>query len=404
MRGSRDFRSIVVANSLSAFGDELALIALALRVADISNSAWPVSLVLLAGILPIALLSPLSGLIVDRVETRRALLVASLAQAAFAAAIAMTMSIPLIVILAFLIGCGASVADPATFALVPVIVGEGRTTRANGTMATGRYIGGLLGPIVAGVLAQKASTGSALVVDACTFLVIAGTAWFLQARRWPSARHAEEPERGIATLTTGFRIIGRDALLKLGVAVVAATIVFGAMDNVAEVFFARDVLLAGSIGYGALATAWLVGMAGGASLIGGRLPPGRLTPSLLLSAVVGGAAVGAAAIAKNYPFAIAMFCVAGAANGVGNVAVRSLIHLRTREHVRGRVFAAYSGLAYAMQLTATAAGGFIVVVAGPRLALIVGGVGTLSVGVAASLWWRTLPTPVRASTGAAGEA
>jgi MFS family permease len=399
MKGSRDFRSIVVANSLSAFGDELALIALALRVADISNSAWPVSMVLLAGILPIALLSPVSGLIVDRVETRRALLVASLAQAAFAAAIATTTSVPLIVFLAFLIGCGASVADPATFALVPVIVGEERTTRANGIMATGRYIGGLLGPIVAGVLAQQTSTGLALVVDACTFLVIAGTAWFLQARRWPSGAPAEEPERGFARFTTGFRIISRDVLLKLGVLVVAATIVFGAMDNVAEVFFARDVLHAGSVGYGVLATAWLVGMAAGASLIGGRLPPGRLTPSLLVSAVVGGAAVAAAALAKNYPFAIIMFCLAGTANGVGNVAIRSLIHLRTREHVRGRVFAAYSGLAYAMQLAATAAGGLIVVVAGPRLALIVGGFGTIAVGLAASLWWTTIPKPVRASAG-----
>jgi MFS family permease len=404
LRGSRDFRWIVVANSLSAFGDELALIALTLRVFEIVDSPLAVSLVLLAGVLPVALLSPVSGLIVDRMETRRALLIASLAQAGLAAAIATTESVPLIVILAFLIGCGASVADPATFALVPVIVGEDRTTRANGTMASGRYLGSLLGPIAAGVLAQTVGTSWALVIDACTFLAIAGTAWFLQARRWPSGAHEDEPERGIAKFTTGFRTIGRDTLLKLAVLVVAATIVFGAMDNVAEVFFARDVLNAGSIGYGVLATAWLVGMVAGASLIGGRLPPGKLTPSLLVSAIVGGTAVGAAAIALSYPFAIMMFCVAGAANGLGNVAVRSLIHLRAPDHVRGRAFSAYSGLAYAMQLTATAAGGGIVVLAGARAALIVGGVGTLLVGLAATVWWSTLPAHVRmqAAPGGAG--
>ncbi len=397
--GARDFRSVVVANSLSAFGDELALIALTLRVADITHSAFPVSIVLLAGVLPIALLSPVSGLIVDRFETRRVLLVASLAQAAFAAAIATTMSVPVIVALAFLIGACASVADPATFALVPVIVGEERTTRANGTMATGRYIGGLLGPVAAGVLAQQTSTGWALVIDAVTFLAVAATAWLLQVRRWPSTTpHPEDALRGVARFTTGFGAIRRDALLKLAVTVVAATIVFGAMDNVAEVFFARRVLDAGDLGYGVLATAWLVGMAFGASLLGGRLPPGRLTPSLLVSAIVGGIAVASAAIAQNYPFAILMFLVAGTANGVGNVAVRSLLHLRTHEHMRGRVFSAYSGLAYAMQLAATAAGGVIVAFAGPRAALIVGGVGTLAVGLAATVWWLTLPSPVRAHT------
>jgi MFS family permease len=405
MRGSRDFRSIVVANSLSAFGDELALIALTLRVFQLVDSPFAVSAVLLAGVLPIALLAPVSGLIVDRVETRRVLLIASLLQAALAATIATIGSVPLIVVFAFLIGCCASVADPATFALVPVIVGKERTTRANGTMAAGRYIGSLLGPVAAGVLAQEASTSWALVIDACTFLAVAVTAWMLQARRTPSAiAHAEEEGRGLVRFTAGFRTLGRDALLKLAIAVVAATIVFAAMDNVAEVFFANDVLKAGSLGYGVLASAWLVGMVAGASFVGGRLPPDRLTPSLLVSAVTGGAAVAAAAIAANYPFAILMFCLAGAANGLGNVAVRSLIHLRTPDHVRGRAFSAYSGLAYAMQLAATAGGGVIVVTAGPRAALIVGGLGTLLVGLAATAWWATIPAPARArSAGDAAE-
>jgi MFS family permease len=397
MRASRDFRSIVVANSLSAFGDELALIALTLRVFQLVDSPFAVSLVLLAGVLPVALLSPVSGLIVDRGETRRVLLIASLVQAALAATIATTQSVPLIVLFAFLIGCCASVADPATFALVPVIVGEERTTRANGTMAAGRYIGSLLGPIAAGVLAKEAGTSWALVIDAFTFLAVAVTAWMLHARRSPSATvQSAEGEGGFARFTAGFRTLGRDTLLKLAVGVVAATIVFGAMDNVAEVFFANEVLHAGSLGYGILASAWLVGMVAGASLVGGRLPRDRLTPSLLVSAITGGAAVAAAAIAANYPFAILMFCVAGAANGLGNVAVRSLIHLRTPDHVRGRAFSAYSGLAYAMQLAATAAGGLIVVLAGPRAALIVGGVGTLLVGLAAAAWWTTIPSPVRA--------
>jgi MFS family permease len=393
LRGSRDFRSIVFASALSAFGDELALIALTIRVANLTDSGLAVSVVLMAGLVPIVLLAPLAGYVVDRVENRRALMLASLLQAAAALALATTQSIPTLVVLSFVLGVGASVAEPATWSLVPVIVGESRVGKANGTLSSARYVGAVLGPIAAGLLAEALGTGTALAIDAATFVAIAFAALLLRARREPVGDEGKGRDRGV--LTAGFRAIGRDALLRVGVVVVAAAIVFAGMDNVAEVFFARDVLDAGSLGYGVLATAWMLGMVGGASLIGGRLPSPRLAPSIVTSAILGGAAVAAAALIGSYPVAIILFCVGGVANGVMNVAMRSLIFERASERIRGRVFAAYGGLANGMQIAATAGGGVVVTVIGAQAALVLGGLGSVTIGIAGAIWLATVPSSAR---------
>ena len=78
----------------------------------------------------------------------------------------------------------------------------------------------------------------------------------------------------------GFRLIRGDRVLVVAFAVIGAVILFAAMDNVAEIFFARDTLRAGAWGYGLLASAWLVGMVGGATLIARRLADDRLLRSM----------------------------------------------------------------------------------------------------------------------------
>jgi MFS family permease len=383
-----------VATGLSSFGDELALIALTLKVADLTDSGWAVATLLLAGLAPLVVLAPLSGLIVDRNEASRTLFAASMAQGALAVALALTANLPTIFILSFLLGSATSVANPALFSLVPVVAGEDRVTQANSMLESVRYAGAIAGPFAAGSLSYAFGTQSALLVDAATFVVIAFAAATLRARRPGTSATEEERRRGEAR--AGFVFVGRDRLLRLTIGAMVVMIVFAAMDNVAEVFFARDpdLLDAGSLGYGALATAWLVGMVAGATLAR-WLAPERLAPAALGAAVLGGGALIVAAGLLNYPLAIAMFVVGGIANGIETVSIRSLIHKRAPERVRGRVFAAYSGLAVGAQLGATAAGGAMMVLAGARQTLLIGGVGSAVVGLVGLAWLLALPTPDR---------
>jgi MFS family permease len=382
----------VVASTLSAFGDELALIALTLKVAELGHSGWAVSGLLLAGLAPLVLLAPISGLVVDRTEASRTLLLSSVAQGFLAVLLALTTSLPAIFVLSFLLGSAASLANPALFSLVPVIAGDERVTQANSVLESARYVGAVAGPFAAGSLAATVGTQSALLVDAVTFVVIAFAAATLRARRPGTPAADEERRRGEAR--AGFTMIGRDRLLRLTIGAIVAMIIFAAMDNVAEVFFARNVLHAGSFGYGALATAWLVGMVAGATLAR-WLAAERLAPAALGAAVLGGTALIVAAWFANYPLAIGMFVVGGIANGIETVSIRTLIHKRAPERVRGRVFAAYSGLAVGAQLGATALGGAMMTLAGAQQTLLIGGIGSAVVGLAGLAWLLALPSHVR---------
>jgi MFS family permease len=374
-------------------GDELALIALTIRVADLTDSGLAVSGFLLAGLLPLVLFAPLAGLIVDRYENTHVLALASLAQAYLAVALAVTTSLPTILILAFLLGAGAAVSQPAALALTPAAVGDARVTEANAYLETARYVGAIAGPLIAGGLAAGFNTRVALLVDSITFLAIAGAALSLRVRRAP-AREGSARTRGEAR--AGFTYLRRDRVLLLAVGVIALMVLFAAMDNVAEVFFAREVLDAGNWGYGALAAAWILGMVGGATLIARRLPNERLAPAAIVAAIVGGAAVATAALVHVVSLAVAMFFIGGVANGVENVSMRSLIAHRVPDRLRGRVFASYFGLATAMQLGATAAGGGLLELIGrPETVLLVGGLGSAIVATLGLLWYLSLSVGAR---------
>ena len=197
----------------------------------------------------------------------------------------------------------------------------------------------------------------------------------------------------------GFAFIRRDRVLLIAVAAVATTVLFATMDNVAEVFFANDpdLLNAGNWGYGALAAVWLLGMVVGAALVARRLSEDRLAPAVLLSSITGGVAVAIAALFPNIVLALAMFAIGGVANGVSGVSMRSLIHHRVPDQLRGRVFAAYFGLAFAGQLAATALGGVLIaVLPSSQDVLLIGGVGGAVVGLIGMAWFAALPSDARA--------
>lgn len=385
----RDFRLILAAYGTTHLGDDLAIVALTIRVEELTDSGLAVSALLIAELLPRLLFAPLGGLIIDRLETVRVLVVASIIQAGLAAGLAFVEALPGLLVLSFLLGTAAAVSNPALFALVPSAAGEDRVPEANARLELARYAGGAVGPLLAGVLSARLGTRFALLVDAGTFLVIGGCAAALRLRRAAAPLgEGEAPPRA----REGIAFIRGDPVLQLTFVVLALSVVFAAIDNVAEVFFAKDVLRAGDIGYGALLTAWILGMIVGATLTSRRIRPDRLGAAIPLAAVAGGGAVAVAAALPALPLALAMFVVGGAANGLENAGMRTLMHRRTPEHLRGRVFAAYAGLLSGAQIAALGMGGVLVAVAGARGSLLVAGAGSVLVGAIGFFWYLRVRT------------
>ena len=190
--GERDLRLLALAVGLSAAGDILAVITLSLRVHDLTGSAFAVSALFAATMLPMVALAPLAGALTDRFESSRVLLAASLAQVAVAIGLAMVSDLAGILALTALLASGAAIAQPAEFALVPAAAGPERLAAASGRMEAARYVGFTAGPLLAAGLVALGGASLALLVNAASFCVVALAAALMRTRRVPEpAAHGE---------------------------------------------------------------------------------------------------------------------------------------------------------------------------------------------------------------------
>ena len=353
---------------VSALGDFLAVIPLALHLQHDSGSGLVVAGLFIALWTPVAALAAPAGLLVDRFDPRRTLIAVSLAQALVAAGLAFAGSTFAILALTALLGCGVAVANPAEFALVPAVADENRLKAANGRIESARYLGYTLGPLLGGALAAGGGTRVALLIDAASFAVVALVALVLRPRRAPARDRAD-----LGRARDGIVFLLRDRVLALVISVAFVSLLFMTASATAEVFFATDVLGAGDLGYGVLMTAWTAGMVLGATTLPRRVPAAAAGTAALVAIAVQGLGLALPTLWLALGFALVAYVVGGAAQGLKNVLIRTLIHERVPERLHGRAYAAYNGLRNGAELVALAGGGLLVSAIGARWTLLLAG-------------------------------
>jgi MFS family permease len=383
---NRDVRLLVGSVGVSAFGDLLAMVPLALYVQQRTGSGLAVAGLFLALFGPIVALGGVAGLLADRFENTRLLALVSAGQAMVAVALAFAGSPALVLPLVALLGSGAAIAAPAEFSLIPAAAGEEHVAAANGYVETARYAGMTAGPLIGGLLAGAGLGRAALLLDAVSFLLVLTAALSLKARRHsvrapggasPAGGH--DHGRG----HDGLRFIARDQTLAPTLTAAIASLMFFSVSMTAELFFAKDVLRAGDAGYGLLLTGWTVGMVAGASILARRIPSALLATGALAAVAIQGAGLFGAALSSVLALAIAGFALGGVAHGVKNVALRTLIHEHVPESLRGRAYSAYNAARNAAELGALVAGGVLVGAIGARAALLISGAAPLGIGAIA---------------------
>ena len=429
--GQRDVRLIVGAVGISALGDFLLWVPLTLHLQATTDSGIAVAALFVALWTPVVVLAPVAGLIVDRLEARGVLLVASLLQAATAAGLALALdSVAAILVLAALLGIGFAFAQPAEFSLVPVIgsgvgatqppisegagfagagagtggvgsteppISEGagfagagagtkeRLTEINGFVETARYAGMTAGPVIGGVLSGLGGTEAAMLVNAGTFVVVALAALLLRARRHPGpvdeAAASDRARDGVVYLF-------RDRTLALVMSVVFVSLIFMSASVTAEVFFLKEDLEVSDAVYGLLFAAWTIGMVVGALAIARRVSTPALALGTLVAVVVQGAGLGLPTAWLVVVFGGAMWFIGGLGHGTKNVLARTLIQQRVPDRLHGRAFAAYNGLRNGAELLALAGGGLLVAAIGGRWTLALAGGIAVVAGLAGLALYR----------------
>jgi MFS family permease len=393
----RDLRVLSGAMGLSALGDGVALVALALQAKNLSGEGMGGGLAIAAMFIclwsPVVLLSGHVGLLVDRMETRRLLVVVSLAQALVAVALALVGSLVPLLALAVLLGCGIAVAQAAEFALVPVVTGERELQRANGLVETARALGLTVGPVCGSLLVALGGTAAAMGVDAVSFVVVALAGLSLAVNRAPAPHAATERRRA----RDGLGFLLEDRLVALMVVVVFVSLLFMSASIPADLVYVEDVLGIQDIGIGVVLSAWTLGMLVGANVLARRVALGSLAVATFAGVTVQGLGKLVAPFWLVFGFMIACYFVGGIGHGLKNVSSRTLIHTRIAPERHGRAFAAWNGVRNAAELGALAVGGLVVGLIGARPTLwLAGGLSALAgVGGLAVLasWKDRLPEP-----------
>jgi MFS family permease len=169
-----NFRRYVAGQALSLIGTWTETVAQALLVLHLSHSGTVLGLVTAARYLPILLLSPYAGVLVDRYNKRRILLITQvglgLVSAVLGASV-LTGSITLwqVVVLALVFGAFSAVDNPARQAFVPDVVGRDLLRSAVTLNSTTVNVARVVGPTVAAVLVATIGIGWCFVVNAVSF-------------------------------------------------------------------------------------------------------------------------------------------------------------------------------------------------------------------------------------------
>lgn len=379
MSRGRDLHLLVGAVGLSALGDWLALVPLALHLQESTGSGILVALLFVAIWSPAIVLAGPAGLLVDRFDARRVLLVVSLAETVVAIALAFVSGTAPVLVFAGLLGAGFALAQPAEFALVPEVAGETRLVVANARVETARYVGFTVGPLIGGALAAAGGMRAAMLVNAASFLVVALVAAVVRPGR--SAAPVAAEERGRAR--DGIVFLLREPTLAIVMVVAFISLLFMTASAAAEVFFAKDVLEIGDIGYGVLIASWTLGMALGATFVAPRVPGSALAVGALVAIVAQGAGLALPTLWLVAAFAFGGYLVGGLAHGTKNVLVRTLMHERVPQSLHGRAFAAYNALRNGAELVALLGGGLLVAAIGARWTLLLAGAIPLAASVVA---------------------
>jgi MFS family permease len=173
----RDFRLLFTATTITSVGDRLASIALVFAVLDF-GSATALGVVLAARQVVEAAVLLAGGVLSDRLPRHLVLVGASLVQAGAQAVTAGlvltgTASVLSLAALQALYGVGGGLVVPAEVGLVPQTVSPERLQEANALQGLSRNVVRILGPALGGLIVVAGSPGSALALDAASFVLCA---------------------------------------------------------------------------------------------------------------------------------------------------------------------------------------------------------------------------------------
>lgn len=361
-----DIITLAICSLVAGSAMFLTQFALVLHMQSSGYGGMAVAAVIISVSLPLAVLSPLTGRMADRFDSRTLMFSSAILQAGAIFAVAQSDSIPAMVGFATLSACGTAMLNPTAGALVPKIAKSKDVPRAIGANQTGMMLGMLVGPPMAGIMVGQFSLQAALYLAVGLCLLRSIMCLDIRTRRGGIRRQVETIEAKQSQWT-----MRNDKVLFITVASAAAALGLVSAVNVAEVFLIRETYGASETLYGFLNMPWLFAMVFGAWFIAGFL--GKLSTSGRVAyvhlAIIGAQCLIIAMLGLPWPtvFALIPFLfIGGFLNAGANSAMAIGIARRVSDQYRGRATARAGAMIHSAVAVGFVTGGVLEMFLSPR--------------------------------------
>lgn len=397
--GERPFRNFWLGQTISVFGDQITFLAVPI-VAVLSLGAGPGDMGLLtaASLMPALLFSLPGGAWLDRVRRRRRLMVlADLARAALilmvpAAFVLDALSLPLLLVVSFLIGTIAVAFNLAWMTMFASVAKRDQYVEANALLNGSRSVSAVGGPAIGGVLIQVLGAPLALVSDALSFVA---SAFFLSRIEAPDAPVEHDAGSLREQLTSGMSFVLSDPILRPTILSVATMNLFNYGFQALFILFATTYL---HVEPGVLGLLLGVGAVGGVigAVIGPRVGRrlgvgGAFTAALVIFPAP--LVLVPLALGQPYPVVLATLFLAEFIGGLGvmilDINGGSLLIARTPDRLRGRAGGAFTFINVGVRPIGAIIGGTLGALIGVQQTLLIVTVAQLS----GLLWLVRSPIP-----------
>ena len=356
-------------------------LALAVLVYTRTGSALAAAGYFLCAMFAPALISPAIVARLDQLATRPVLVVLYALEAAIFAILARVaghFALAPVLLLVLLDGAIAVTARSlARTAAVGVTSAAGLLREGNALTNASFSFCYMIGPAIGGLIVAAGGASTALLVNAVMFALIAVA--LVTATGLPEAAADRRPTRG--RLRASLAYARQTPYVRALLALLAASVLFTAIPIPVEVILASHTLHGGAGGYGALLSVWGAGAVVGSLIyVRWRSMPGWAMIALGVSCLGVGFVV--MALAPSLGVAIGGAAIAGLGNGTMFVASRTTLQEAVSPNWMALMISLSESIIQGLPGVGILIGGVLAAAGGPRLALLIGALGSLATGLA----------------------
>jgi MFS family permease len=389
---SRNYRLFMAGQSVSLVGTWMQQVAMSWLVYRLTGSAFLLGVVGFTSQIPTFLLAPVAGVLADRWDRRKLLILTqalAMLQAALLAAVVYLGVVQVwhIVVLSLLLGVVNAFDIPVRQSFVVELITE-RADLSNAIALNSSMVQGarLIGPSVAGLLVATAGEGLCFVLNSASYLAVLLA---LAAMRLAPGVHLEKRRRVLLELTEGFRYAFGFTPIRSILLLVSVISLTGMPYTVLVPVFAREVLHGGAHTFGFLMAASGLGALIGTVTLASRKSVVGLGRAIVSAAALMGLGVAGFALSTRLPLSLGALVV----TGYGAVRVvaggNTILQTILEEDKRGRVMSFFTMAFMGMAPFGSFGAGIMAGAIGPRETLLVGAVCCL---IAALAFARHLPS------------